>query len=1084
MDATKLTISDMDRLVTRVNAVPMMGDPGQRRVVLEHLRNTYGSEFDPDSFPGTSMDTLLIVKRCIELGALPNLALVLKSLGGATGEWAALDSLIRTYGAQERPRHDTRDEITELLAAVTHEIVEIAVAHPILQKHLAGKPAAVATAREIFNWLPAGQHGRRASLTFAEVVAHQLEGEKANELHWPIDKLARESGIGEEIKSVCKSLTAETAPELVVAPDGETSEPEPGAAPERATPDPQEDGVKTLIITTTEHETQMENATPVVWGGVPPRNLGFTGRDEVLEDIHRSLSDHATSALVAPLHGLGGVGKTQIATEFAYRYQSHYDLIWWIQADDTQSVRRSLVSLAKRIGLPASEDVQDTVDTVLDALRRGEPHRRWLLIYDDASEPGDVGRYLPSGRGHVLITSRTRSWASQNGAIELDVFTPQESVDLVRRRWSDLKPDSALELAERLGHLPLALDQAVAVHEQTGMPISAYLKALDEHPAELLQEGAPVNYPSSVAQTLALSFTRLADAAPAAARLLELCVFLSSHPISIPLLSAGQSAEVPEDLRDTLRSDIALRRAIRDLGRYALVQLDPGRDLVRVHNLVRAVLRDGIEQERRDGLQRAAHAVLAAANPRDPDASTTWHAHARIAPHVIPSGLMYSSDKSARQAVLDQVRYHYAIGDYAVSKSLGEDTRAIWRSSFGEDEEFTLVVSRHLANALRALGQYAVARDLNKETLERLVAQFGVDHEHSLTTANSVGADLRLTGQFQEALALDEENLRRHERVMGPTDDTTIRVMNNLAVDCRLLGNFTRSRKLDETNLERKLTLYGQDDPRTLFTYTCLVRDRYGQGQYREGLELAQEKIPLYAQRLDPTHVDVLIARRHLAMLLRKAGYTGLALTEAVKVHESSIQKFGSAHEHALSALMTLMNCQRAAEDLEHAVESGRRALDGYRDLLGEGHPFTFACMVDVSIVLRLLGELEEARRLADDAAVGLSVALGDDHPYTLCARHGQANGLAAADRMEEARTVDERALERSRNSRGEDHPYTLACAVNLALDLDALGDPTSHTLRRVTLSRIKRVLGSGHPDTVNVGLYIRTESEIEVPAM
>ena len=800
MDATKLTISELDRLVTRVDAVAVMGDPAQRRIALERLRDTYGNEFDPSSFSGTSVDTLLIVKRCIEQGALPTFALVLRTLGGATDEWVALDSLINElFGATGSPQRDTRDEVAELLAPVPPDVVEIAVAHPSLQEHLTEKPAAVITAREIFNWLFAGQgqHGRRASLTFVEVVAHRLEGARANELHWPIDELAREFGLSEEIKRVCGSLTAENAANPDAAPEVETPAPEPRANPEGATLDPQEADVKTLIITTTERETQMDDATPQVWGGVPPRNLGFTGRDEVLENIRRSLSDHATSALIAPLHGLGGVGKSQIATEFAYRYQAFYDLIWWVQADDAQSMRRSLVSLARRLKLPTSEDVQDTVETVLDALRRSDPYGRWLLIYDDAGEPGDLRPYLPSGRGHVLITSRTRSWASEDGALELDVFTPAESVELVRRRWKSLTADRALRLARRLGHLPLALDQAVAVHEQTGMPLEDYLKALDEHPAELLLEGAPVNYASSVAQTLALSFTRLDKASPAAARLLELCVFLSSHPIAIPLLSAGQSADVSADLRATLRSDIALRRAIRDLGRYALVQLDPGRDLIRVHNLVRAVLRDSIDEERRDGIRRAAHAVLAAANPRDPDNRATWHAHAQIAPHVIPSGLMHSDEEPARQAVLDQVRYHYAIGDYAVSKSLGQATRDVWRSKLGEDDEFTLVVSRHLATSLRALGEYVAARDLNQDTLRRLVAEFGVDHEHSLATANSVGADLRLAGQFQEAMALDEDNLQRHEAVLGEIDPATIRVMNNLAVDCRLLGNFTRSRELE-----------------------------------------------------------------------------------------------------------------------------------------------------------------------------------------------------------------------------------------------------------------------------------------------
>jgi hypothetical protein len=137
-----------------------------------------------------------------------------------------------------------------------------------------------------------------------------------------------------------------------------------------------------------------------LWGGLPPRNSNFTGREDLLDQVHRSLGRHRQSALIPqPLHGLGGVGKSQLAVEFAYRYQSGYQLMWWIPADDEQAIRRSLVALVRRLGLSESDDVQDTVDTALDALRRWELHSRWLLIYDNAPEPSILRPYLPSGPG-------------------------------------------------------------------------------------------------------------------------------------------------------------------------------------------------------------------------------------------------------------------------------------------------------------------------------------------------------------------------------------------------------------------------------------------------------------------------------------------------------------------------------------------------------------------------------------------------------------------------------------------------------------------------------------------------------------
>ena len=1085
MTPSEISIADLDRLMTRVNAVEVMSNDEQRSAVLIELRRVHGNQFDPARFQGSSTDNWSIVRACIERDAMIDLSRMIKIVGGATAEWRDLESLIgQLFPVEGEGRRDVHDQLVEFLGATPSDIATGARSHEIVRSLEPEGGSELTEPVDIYRQLQdePGQRGRRALLFILELVAHRLSDEQAVEIHWLIEELATRSTELDAVRGLCASLTSGDPSSVAVMEQQALDTRGPA---EETDHQASEEGVVRTSSTPVAYREALLAAQPTVWGGVPPRNSSFTGREELLDDLRRLLTSHSTSALVPqPLHGLGGVGKSQVATEFAYRFQSDYDLVWWVQADDDRSVRRSLVSLGRRLGLPESEDVQDTVDTVLDALRRGDPHHSWLLIYDNAPEPGTVRPYLPSGVGNVIVTSRSRSWASESRAIEVDVFTPPESVALVRSRWKNLSEEAALELASRLGHLPLALEQAVSVHEQTGMPLSDYLRALDENPAEMLGEGIAGNYSTSIARTLSLGFENLEAVSPPAAQLLKLCVFLSSHPIAIPLLSAGRNADVPADLDRVLRSDIALRRAIRDLGRYALVQLDPGRDFLRVHSLVRAVLRDSLASEERVDIERSAHAVLAAANPKNPDSPSTWHLHAQIAPHVVPSGLIYSAQQEALRTVLDQVRYHYAIGDYAASKALGQEVLDVWRTGLGADDEFTLVLGRHLANAMRALGEYSAARDLDQYVLDRLRVTLGADHEHSLATANSVAADLRITGQFREALKLDTDNLDRHEKVLGPDDPGTIRVTTNLAVDHRLLGNFARARELDEANLERKISLYGQDHPRTLFSYTCLIRDLYGQGHYREGLALAQEKIPLYEQRLAPNHMDVLIARRHLAMLLRKAGYIGVAVVEADKAYAAHLQKFGPSHEHSLSALMTLMNCQRAANELDRAVRSGRQALNSYRALLTEDHPFTFACMVDLAITLRLHGELDEAQELNDEALTGLSRTLGDNHPYTLCGMHAVANGFAAAQRMEDARAMDERTLEQSRRTRGEDHPYTLACAINLALDLEAVGEEgPSNALRRSTLNRIRRVLGSDHPETANVGLYIRTESEIEVPA-
>ena len=159
--------------------------------------------------------------------------------------------------------------------------------------------------------------------------------------------------------------------------------------------------------------TRASGHVPEVWGGVPQRNKNFTGRDDLLAELRASITTDMTVVLPHALHGIGGVGKTQVAIEYAYRYRAEYDLVWWISADQTVLVPSSLAALAPRLGLPeaTATGIQEAAAAVIDALRRGDPYERWLVIFDNADQPEDITDFLPRGSGHVLITSRNHRWA-------------------------------------------------------------------------------------------------------------------------------------------------------------------------------------------------------------------------------------------------------------------------------------------------------------------------------------------------------------------------------------------------------------------------------------------------------------------------------------------------------------------------------------------------------------------------------------------------------------------------------------------------------------------------------------------------
>ncbi|WP_229904846.1 SAV_2336 N-terminal domain-related protein [Lentzea cavernae] len=228
---------------------------------------------------------------------------------------------------------------------------------------------------------------------------------------------------------------------------------------------------------------------PIIWGNVPPRNPNFTGRVELLEQLGKRLTaGGATAVLPSALHGMGGIGKTQMATEYIYRHLQDYDLIWWIKAARPTQIRAGLTELARQLGLPGTSEANTAVR---EALRVDRPFRRWLLVFDAAESPEEARPFFPTnGPGEVLITSRNPDWAGVARPLELAVFDRKESIELLGKRGPDIDETDANVLAEKLGDLPLAVEQAAAWRAVTCMPISEYLRLFEESVAEILSTSA------------------------------------------------------------------------------------------------------------------------------------------------------------------------------------------------------------------------------------------------------------------------------------------------------------------------------------------------------------------------------------------------------------------------------------------------------------------------------------------------------------------------------------------------------------------------------------------------------------------
>jgi hypothetical protein len=259
------------------------------------------------------------------------------------------------------------------------------------------------------------------------------------------------------------------------------------------------------------------------------RNPHFTGRDKLLGDLRDQLHTSHLVALQA-LHGMGGVGKTATAVEYAYRYAADYDLVSWLNAEQTDLLTGQILTLAKAVDTSGRNGDGLDLDDVLGLLHS---RRRTLLIFDNAEEAADLRPYLPGGICHVLITSRRRGWDQIGSQVKVDLLTRRESVELLRRRLPGLDTAVADQLAAELGDLPLAIAQAAAYIDRTATSPLNYLQLFRAQHRRLLERFEPADYPATLATTWLLTLTRLEEHSPAALQLLQLTALFGPDPIPL-----------------------------------------------------------------------------------------------------------------------------------------------------------------------------------------------------------------------------------------------------------------------------------------------------------------------------------------------------------------------------------------------------------------------------------------------------------------------------------------------------------------------------------------------------------------------
>jgi hypothetical protein len=385
-------------------------------------------------------------------------------------------------------------------------------------------------------------------------------------------------------------------------------------------------------------------ALPSVWNVPFQRNPDFTGRDELLGSLAGRLAGGGAAAVTQVLQGGGGVGKTSLAVEYAYRQRSQFDTVWWVRAEQPTTLVSDLAELGAALGL--AEAGQPDQQLTVAAVRRWlADHDRWLLVLDNAAAPeGPSGLRAPLGRlldllpqvlhGQVLVTSRDAHWEHHATLAELEVFRPEEAVAFLLARSGSSDEAAATEIAELLGWLPLALEQAGAYVRETRIPLAAYLDRLRQYPSVTVTKGRPRDRDpaDTVATTWQLSVKRVRPI-PGAVALLEVCAFLGSEEIPRNLFTQTLDP-MPAELAVLAGDPFALDEAVAGLRRFGLAKADE--QTLTVHRLVQQLIRNQLDPTAAASRVGAAVRLLAEAFPWEGyDHPRVWPLCEQLLPHAV-----------------------------------------------------------------------------------------------------------------------------------------------------------------------------------------------------------------------------------------------------------------------------------------------------------------------------------------------------------------------------------------------------------------------------------------------------------------
>jgi tetratricopeptide (TPR) repeat protein/Mrp family chromosome partitioning ATPase len=807
-------------------------------------------------------------------------------------------------------------------------------------------------------------------------------------------------------------------------------------------------------------------------------NEQFKGRDAGLDDLSRSLGPVPNTsdapAVVRVLSGLGGVGKTRLALEYAWRHAELYTARLFVGADSVEALHRNLAGFCQPRVLDLPEQQESNEGKQRDAVLRWLcQNPGWLMILDNVDTEEMAAaveeQMAQLTGGHILVTSRLTNWSGSLTVIPVKVLSHEAAIEFLlartydkRRRQAD-DSDQAGILVEELDHLPLALEQAGAYIALRRHSLKSYLEEWRSQRDKVLAWYDPrlMQYPRSVAATWQTSFDQLEESAR---RLLQRLAWLSPAPIPESLLAvpvAGIEVET-----DPLA-------ALVELESYSLVTRATDSPSFSMHRLVQEVSRRQLDDPDHLSLTETLRWINEAFVGATDDVRD-WPILDPLAPHA----QSITEQADAQAIIVPTSRLMHQLGSLYLAKSLYAEAEPLLRraliideTSFGANHPDVAIGLNNLALLLLDTNRSAEAEPLMRRALAIDETNFGADHPNVTRDLNNLAALLQATNRLTEAEALMRRTLAIAEANCKADDFDVATRLNNLAQLLQATNRLAEAEPLMRRALPIAEASFGPNHPKVATYINNLALLLQATNRLSETEPLMRRALAIDETCLGGDHLDVARDLNNLANLLQATNRlteAELMMRRALAIAENNL---GPNHPKIAICLNSLAHLLRTSNRLAEAEPLLWRALTIDEASFGTDHPSVAIRLNNLAVLLQTTNRLAEAEPLLRRALIIDEASFGPDHPAVARDLNNLAHLFQTTNRLAEAEPLLRRALIIDEASFGPDHPEVAKDLYNLVPLLRATNrQAEAEPLMRRTLAIDEARFGANHPD-VAIGL-------------